>query len=848
VQVEEGPRAWGQAKMSGSNPRSSLTYTTPRGSDAGLKIQAMPLSERNEAPDQVRFWVPEAMLGDSTPRSWIQSRIIVPFTFENIAQILHGRFSTPHTGLENGEERAQTRGSSLKEDEGGADQSVSTGPGSVAGSLPRTGAPANMVRASPRRFARAESHTGAFAQAALLSQRSEMSTISEATSPPYGLEHTNSPEYTRKQGQKSRPPEAQLSPSSLSGASVRRDGDPNGLEVDTAAQTNSLGIENDRMQRFGRPPLSPLVSFNFCPSPVPAFRTAILRSGSVRSTSPDRKPKHSPEMRCSSVTALDMLASLETRSNLPPSPSSFSQVGVNSDFARAVSSKSKMSCGNIAKTMESLEQDLDELARIASHDTVGAQARELCQRIAHKIKGEMTSMESDLLEMCSMMEEEFETQFQNVVTREIEPYQQCLTAVHMEVCTLFDRACMEVEDSVKSANQVQETLDKVSTELRMRQMQFEHLEAEKRRLEAELKALWLETRNMHEKNAAAIKDEVKAALFEYQSTLAATQSLREKELMENVEELKGQLKAAQAAHTQHEAPHSVPENAGSSDGEIKRGHTVAKPRDSSSKQEVLDLRAALRASEVECNRMRAELVCRNDSLHAANKDVHARGGEISALMQEISSLSTLMRSQVHKHDFKHDPEDCGNCDSPPKSCHSQNPMDSFRSPGLRPEASCSQTRTSEGEEYGQLPPSFRALHFEDGAYCIDDMRPGALSLGNIRRDELLLRAATVLEGMCNELASVQAEMGVIRNPLASGQTVEQLDERQSKWDALLPPNRNVMVADVTQGTPLVDTKDVKASQAVCTPAHQAHWGWKVFGETTPALRPAPALFGEARMR
>ena len=55
------------------------TPTTPKGSDAGRKVKAMPLSARHELPsDAVRFWVPEAMTAAgelSTPRTWIPERV-----------------------------------------------------------------------------------------------------------------------------------------------------------------------------------------------------------------------------------------------------------------------------------------------------------------------------------------------------------------------------------------------------------------------------------------------------------------------------------------------------------------------------------------------------------------------------------------------------------------------------------------------------------------------------------------------------------------------------------------------------------------------------------------------------
>jgi hypothetical protein len=349
-------------------------------------------------------------------------------------------------------------------------------------------------------------------------------------------------------------------------------------------------------------------------------------------------------------------------------------------IGRTMSTASKISCDAFAEKalrgMTALETDIDELARMASQGEVSKQAQDFCLRVAERLKEEMASMENDLLDLCSVMEEEFEVQCQNTVAAEVEAYEQCLVAVHVEVCKLFDRANFEVDTSLQSLQILQDVLEKTQTALLMSKLRAEQLAADKRVLQAERDALRIETRS--NENAAAIKEQVMEALLHHKKTLAESQADKDAALKGQVEALQRQLHEAitdrnvARRHQEHAEDLVGQLRASGKEGPRSGGELADLAQENL--PVLREMQSTLRTSEFERNRLNTELVTKYEENAKLYESLQRRNNDVLALEQEVATLRSSLAERKSA--------ECSGASggsTPPLSCHSQNPTDS---PGL----------------------------------------------------------------------------------------------------------------------------------------------------------------------
>jgi hypothetical protein len=384
--------------------------------------------------------------------------------------------------------------------------------------------------------------------------------------------------------------------------------------------------------------------------------------------------------------------------------------------------------------MTALEADIDQLAHMASGSDINKHTQEFCLQVAERMKTEMANLEFDLLDLCSIMEEEFDMQCQNTVAAEVEIYEQCLVAAHVEVCRLFHRANTEVDASLHAAQKLQTAFERLQTCLVVSHMKTERLAADNRLLQAELHAMRQESQT--KESAASINREVMDALREHKKVLSESLAEKDASMKRQVEMLEQQLQEAitardEARRKQKQAEYLV-ENTGAQKNEDASDRSGEHCDTGSEHMAVLrELQATIRTSENERNRLQIELV----SKYQENTDLC---NTIKSLEQELSKLRKW-------------PENIRSASSsanstPPLSCHSQNPAESPSMPPMRPE------------------PMECALY--RGRFLSDNLchlyrRPTGLSADAVDMELLL-------EHLCYELKSAEAELERVNKSLRNG--------------------------------------------------------------------------------
>jgi len=381
--------------------------------------------------------------------------------------------------------------------------------------------------------------------------------------------------------------------------------------------------------------------------------------------------------------------------------------------------------------MTVLEADIDQLAHMASGSDTNKHTQEFCLQIAERMKTEMANLEFDLLDLCSMMEVEFDMQCQNTVAAEVEIYEQCLVAAHVEVCRLFHRANIEVDASLHAAQKLQTAFERLQTCLAVSHMKTERLAGDNRVLQAELHAMRQEAQS--KESAASIKSEVMDALREHKKVLSESLAEVDASMKRQVEMLEQQLQEAitardEARRKQKQAEDLVEKNKGASDRSREHCDT------GSEHMTVLrELQATIRTSESERNRLQIELV----SKYQESTDLCCT---VKSLEQELLNLRKLPESIQSAISS-------GNS-TPPLSCHSQNPAESPSMPPMRPE------------------PMECALY--RGRFLSDNLSHFYRRRNSEGRTGLSADAAdmeSLLEHLCYELKSAQAELERVNESL-----------------------------------------------------------------------------------
>jgi len=382
--------------------------------------------------------------------------------------------------------------------------------------------------------------------------------------------------------------------------------------------------------------------------------------------------------------------------------------------------------------MSALEADIDQIARMASVGDTSPQTQDFCLQVAERMKTEMASLELDLLELCSMMEEEFDIQCQSIVAAEVEVYEQCLVAAHVEVCRLFDRANREVDSSLHTAQQLHTTVENLQSCLVMSQIKIEQLAADKRVLQAELNAMRQEVQTTE--SAATIKSEVMEALRDHKKALSDSLAEKDTTMKRQVEMLERQLQEAIAARdearTKQKHAEALVEKTGMDRKEDTSIHNGEYCGPGSEHMAVLrELQATIRSSESERNRLQTELV----SKYQENADLCIA---IKSLERQVSKLSERkLPEHIQSANSSGD-------STPPLSCHSQNPAES---PNMRPELDDCAT--------------YRGRFLSDNLSLFSRLRQTGLSADNKADME------TLLEHVCYELKSSQAELECVNKSL-----------------------------------------------------------------------------------
>ena len=152
-------------------------------------------------------------------------------------------------------------------------------------------------------------------------------------------------------------------------------------------------------------------------------------------------------------------------------------------------------------SIAALGSQIDTLSRLASEGEVGQKEKDFCMLLAMQLKTAMATMEEDLLELCSNMEEdmkyEFQEQYTSIVTQlqeeyagavwsEVAAYEQCLIAVHVDVCRFVNDSNAQVDSSLRTASKLHDTLESMQTEVLLSKMRSEKLAADNQFLLAEL--------------------------------------------------------------------------------------------------------------------------------------------------------------------------------------------------------------------------------------------------------------------------------------------------------------------------------------------------------------------------
>jgi myosin heavy subunit len=334
--------------------------------------------------------------------------------------------------------------------------------------------------------------------------------------------------------------------------------------------------------------------------------------------------------------------------------------------------------------MASLETHIDELSRMAAAGEVSQQAQDFCLRLVNRLKGEMTSLEEDLLDLCGVMEEEFEVQCQHTVSAEVAAYEQCLIAVHVEVCRLFEKANSDIDASLNTTTKLRDTLDSLQNELFLNKMKAENFASENRVLQAELKALRLETET--NKTAATFKNELMQSLEEHKKALSESQANQDTTMQKQVEELQRQLHEALAARDDARAlADSLKDELHKEGGKMIENDGEGSDVGAEHLAVLRELQTTLRVSEAERNRLQTELVTKYEESTHMHSTLQRSLETISTLELEISRLQALVKA--HQEEALASKSPSGGS-TPPLSCHSQNPV----SPSIRPEATCSKSR------------------------------------------------------------------------------------------------------------------------------------------------------------
>lgn len=508
------------------------TPTTPKGSDAGCKVKAMPLSARHELPsDAVRFWVPEALTAAgelSTPRTWIPER--------------------------------------------------------VQGGGPQKGWRQDCIVQTPRRAESktVASHLHAIAFGSHTVQlpagtSSHRSNTSSSSGAPYGLAFYHSPELGFPPALQPDVQVLHLSPPSLDTAdqapSTVTDSDTAGTTraISPLLAVSSGAEQSSKMALLVKPPLAA------GPAPIsPRQQTRVGRSMAKLDRSPplQKLSSHSPvrgshfsespasmrPLRSSSSTSC-----IHNQLNLPKAAGAtppLRAVRNNFSFSPGLRSVdggqtarsylgSVVSCASAAEFVENHTRrmtafgaEIDELTRLAKDGEVSAQGQDLCRRISEKVKNEMATMEADLLEMCTAMEHEFEIQCQDLVADNIAAYEKCLIALHTEVCDLFDNANQQIEASLGTTSQLQDILSRAHAEIRLSSLQTEILTMDRRKVESEVLALRVQAETNGVEPADHVLGEVKDARFQHQFCVFEPQVAAESALHEQIETLQRQLRDA----------------------------------------------------------------------------------------------------------------------------------------------------------------------------------------------------------------------------------------------------------------------------------------------------------------
>lgn len=300
--------------------------------------------------------------------------------------------------------------------------------------------------------------------------------------------------------------------------------------------------------------------------------------------------------------------------------------------------------------MASLETHIDELSRMAAAGEVSQQAQYFCLRLVNHLKKEMASLEEDLLELCGVMEDEFEVQCQNSVSAEVAAYEQCLIAVHVEVCRLFEKANDDIDASLNTTTKLRDTLDSLQTELFLNKMKVANFGWENRVMKEEIKVLRMEMQT--NKTAATFKNELMQSLEQYKKALSESQANQDTAMQRQVEELQRQLQEALAACDEARAladslkieleKESILENdSGARDAhelDVGAEHLAV----------LHELQTTLRASEAERNRLQSELVTKYaESTHMHTSLQHSME-KIETLELEISRLQALVKVEILK--------------------------------------------------------------------------------------------------------------------------------------------------------------------------------------------------------
>lgn len=431
-----------------------------------------------------------------------------------------------------------------------------------------------------------------------------------------------------------------------------------------------------------------------------------------------------------------------------------------------MSTASRASCDlfteKAIRGMTALETDIDELARMASQGEVSQQAQDFCLRVAERLKGEMASMENDLLDLCSVMEAEFEAQCQNHVEAEVEAYEHCLIAVHVEVCRLFDRANRAVDNSIQTSSELHDLLEKMQTSLFMSKLRTEQLMADKRVLQSELDVMRLE--NSSTENAATIKDEVIKALQQHKKTLADHQSDKDLALKGQIQALQRQLHEAMEGRDEARAKLCNAETliekmklpAYSGQKRLSCAEDLDETMEGNAPHLTVlrELQATLRTSEAERNRLQMELVAKYEENSNLTAALRRSSNERLALEQEAAKLRN---SLAERKGYESSGTSGGS--TPPHSCHSQNPADNL-SPSMQAlsaprVAGCVPFKARFLDESLSLcdPQAFKKVLTEDQA---EDLRAMCDHLKCAQREVDSLRALPILCEVCN--ANVQVLM------------------------------------------------------------------------------------------